>query len=318
MNISDIISEYGAYYLRSGQNTNRVKKLLNQPSVTPGYMTPIRTDDTIYRMAKSSMSSLIQGFQKDWTPKGTASFTPNELKLHKLKIDVDEYPDDLEASWLGFLASNSVSRKEWPFVRWLIESHIIPKAKEEMELYEYGKGVHAEPTEGTPSDAGTNIDGLKTLIQAGVDASSNSMNEVSGIGDLDADTIFDQVEEFVDGISEIYQNVKMNVFLPSEFLRAYLRDKRAQGFYNLTGDSQVDNKIDFTPQQVVGLPSLSGESFMFATPRDNMFYLTKKSANMTTFKIEESKRQVSILADWYEGIGFGINEAVWTTLAPTP
>jgi hypothetical protein len=39
---------------------------------------------------------------------------------------------------------------------------------------------------------------------------------------------------------------------------------------------------------------------------------------MTNFKIEESKRQVFFMSDWYEGIGFGLNEAVWTTMAPTP
>ncbi|MGQ1890635.1 hypothetical protein ACT29H_09355 [Thermophagus sp. OGC60D27] len=317
MTVNDIITEFGAYYLRSGQNANRIKQLLLQPSVTPSYMTPIKTDDTIFQMAKSSISSVVQGFQKAWTPKGETKFTPNKIESFHLKVDVEEYPDDLEATWLGFLASNSVNRKEWPFVKWLIEVHIIPKIKEDMELYEYGLGVHEEPTAGTPNAVGKNLNGLKKLIQVGVDNTQNPMNHVSDIGALDADTIFDQVEAFVDKISDVYQTKKMNVFVPYKFMRAYLRDKRSQGFYNLTGDKQIDNSIDFTPQQVVGLPSLNGETFMFATPKENMFHITKKSANMTNFKIEESKRQVFIMSDWWEGIGFGINDAVWTTLPKT-
>lgn len=317
MEIADIKSEYGAYYENSGQNRNRIRQLLLQPSVTPSYMTPIKTNDTIYKMAQSTLSSVVQGFQKAWTPKGDVEFSPNRLEVFNLKVDLEEYPDDLEATWLGFLASDNVNRKDWPFVRWLIEAHLIPKIKEEMELYEYGLGEHADPTPDTPSDAGTNLNGLKTLIQEGVDASDKPMNHVSGIGELDTATIFDQVEEFVDKISRVYQNKKMNVFLPYEFHRAYLRDKRSQGFYNLSGDQQIDDRIDFTPQKAVGLPSLAGETFMFATPKENMFHLTKKGANMTKFKIEEAKRQVFLMADWWEGIGFGINEAVWTTLDET-
>lgn len=317
MTVNDIITEFGAYYLRSGQNANRIKQLLLQPSVTPSYMTPIKTDDTIYQMAKSSISSVVQGFQKAWTPKGETEFTPNKIEAFHLKVDIEEYPDDLEATWLGFLASNSVNRKEWPFVKLLIEAHIIPKIKEDMELYEYGLGVHEEPTAGTANDVGKNLNGLKKLIQDGVDNTQNPMNYVSDIGALDVDTIFDQVEAFVDKISDVYQTKKMNVFVPYKFMRAYLRDKRSQGFYNLTGDKQIDNSIDFTPQQVVGLPSLNGETFMFATPKENMFHLTKKSSNMTNFKIEEAKRQVFFMSDWWEGIGFGLNSAVWTTLPKT-
>jgi hypothetical protein len=314
MTIKDIITEYGAYYLRSGQNKNRIRQLLLQPAVTPSYMTPIKTNDTIYQMAQSTLTSVVQGFQKGWTPKGAAKITPNKIELFNLKVDLEEYPDDLEATWLGFLASDSINRKDWPFVKWLIEVHLIPKIKEEMELYEYGLGKHADPTQGTASAAGTNLNGIKTLLQAGVNNTKHPMNFIEGIGALETDTVFDQVEAFVDGISDVYQTKAMNVFVPYKHRRAYLRDKRAQGFYNITGDKQIDDKIDFTPQQVVGLPSINGESFMFATPKANMLYLTKKGANMTKFKIEEAKRQIFIMADWYEGLGFGINEAVWTTL----
>ena len=38
---------------------------------------------------------------------------------------------------------------------------------------------------------------------------------------------------------------------------------------------------------------------------------------MTKFDIQESKRTVSILTDWWEGLGFGMNAAVWTNLQKT-
>jgi len=44
--------------------------------------------------------------------------------------------------------------------------------------------------------------------------------------------------------------------------------------------------------------------------------LTKKSENKSNVNIEESKRTVSFMTDWWEGVGFGINEAVWSNLLP--
>jgi hypothetical protein len=320
MDISNIIAEYGAYYLKSGQNTKRVKQLMLQPAVTPGYMTPIKTDETIYQLANSSITSLVQGFQSGWTPKGSVKVIPNEIKLRKIKIDFEDYPDALEATWLGFLASDNVNRKEWPFVKWLIETHIIPKMKEEMELEAYGKGVYSAPTSGTANSASDAIDGLKTIVQAGVDSDGTTagvINHIADVGDLDASTIFDQVESFIDGISNTYKTKKMNLFLPYEMELAYLRDKRSKGFYTISSAQGIHKGVDFTPQQIVGLPSLAGESWMFATPKENMLFCTKKKSNQTNFKIEESKRQVFLMCDWYEGMGFGINDAVWTTLDKT-
>ena len=42
--------------------------------------------------------------------------------------------------------------------------------------------------------------------------------------------------------------------------------------------------------------------------------LKKNENNKSNIKIEEYQRSVSFLADWWEGIGFGINGIVWTNL----
>ena len=41
-------------------------------------------------------------------------------------------------------------------------------------------------------------------------------------------------------------------------------------------------------------------------------FLTKNQ-----FKLGKAKRAVAVRADWSEGLGFGINEAVWTNIRPT-
>jgi len=320
MNVTDIITEYGAYYKDGGQNKKRILSMLSQGLVTPGYCTPIKTDETIYQLGQLTMGNIVQSFQKSWTPKNPAAFKPNELRLYHIKVDTDITPDDIEATWLGFLASKDVKRADWPLIKFLIEhpdQGIIAAINRDMELFEYGKGRYEAPVEGTPGITGKSMNGLIIQLEQGVAA--ETINSID-IGALNAATIFDQVEAFVDGISEIYQNVAMDIHMSPKWHKLYHRDKRAQGFYSFPSEADVNKlsgKVDFTPQQVVALPSLSGTNVMFATPKANMLHLTKKLENKTKLDIQESKRVVNILGDWWEGIGFGIDAAVWTNLTPS-
>lgn len=321
MNVTSIIQEYGAFYEQAGQNKARILGMLTQGLETPKWCTPVKTDDTIFRLGKLTMGDIVQAFQKSWTPKNPAAFTPNELRLYKFKIDEELTPDDIEATWLGFLGSDSVSRKDWPLVKFLIEhpeQGIIAAINRDMEMKEYGNGEATDVTPGTAGVTGKTMNGLIKLLTTGVNADTiNSVN----VAALHKDSIFDQVELFVDGISEIYQNVSMPVFMSPKWAKFYHRDKRVQGFYSFSSEAEIKagitGKIDFMPQFVVPLPSLSGSDVIFSTPKANLIHLTKKGANKTNFKLEEYRRVVSILADWYEGVGFGMDAAVWTNITKT-
>lgn len=317
MDFSEIITAFGAYYLNSGQNMARIRGMLSQGLVTPGICTPVKTDDTVYQMAQLSVNSVVQPFQKGWTPKNAAGMIPNELRLYHLKMDESIWPDDVEDTWAGFLSGPGVDRKDWPLIRFLLEhpdQGYLSKINSDMELLEYGKGVYVAPTPGTAGITGSSMNGLIHQLQSGVDDSTiNSLN----IGALVKETIFDQVEQFVDGIAEIYQHVAMDVCMSPAWAKAYLRDKRTQGFYTIPSAGSLDLGIDFSPQNIKALPSLNGTNVIFATPKVNLIHLTKKSANKTNIKIEEAKREVSLMCDWWEGMGFGMNAAVWTNLQET-
>ena len=314
MDVSEIVTAYGAYYEKSAANKSRIRKLLTQGLETPQHCTPIKTDDTIYRLAQVTLGSIVQSFQIGWTPGNEAAFTPNELRLHHFKVDQEIYPDHISDTWLAFLESDAVSRQEWPLVRYLIEGVYIPMINSDMELLEYGKGVYETPVPGTASVTGKGMNGLIYQLQAGID--DETINHIT-LAPLTASNIFDQVELFVDGISQVYQNQTMSVFMSPQWVRAYQRDRRAQGFYTISSEREIGLKVDFTPQSVVGLPSLSGTDVIFSTPKSNLIHLTKKSANKTKFKIEEYHRLVSFYADWWEGLGFGLNAAIWSNLPKT-
>lgn len=308
---TSIVSEYGAYYIDAGQNKKRLLSLLMQGRELEKYVTPIKSNDTIYRLGNAAFSSLVQPFQKAFTQKGGVALTPNEIRVYNIKIDDEFYPDEIKASWLGFLAANQVDRKDWPLVKWLFEDYYRKQIDRDMELNEYYKGVYVAPVSGVAGANGTSMNGLQKQLQTGVDADTiNSIN----IGDLDADTIFDQVEQFTDEISEVYQGVEMNIFMSRYWYKKYMQDKRAQGFYQKTSDKQIDDGIDFTPQSVKPLASMTGTNDIWCTPKANLLHITPETITKNNFKVEEAKRNVAIMADWWEGLGFGINGAVWTNI----
>lgn len=310
---TDIVTEYGAYYVDAGQNKKRLLSLMRQGRELTNYTTPIRTNDTIYRLGNAAFKSIVQPFQKAFTQKGGVEFTPNEIRVFNLKIDDEFYPDEIKATWLGFLAANQTDRKEWPLVKWLMEVYYMQQIDRDMELNEYYNGSYSAPTAGTAGADKTGMDGIKKQLQSGVDA--GTMNSVSLTGGvLHKDTVFDQVEEFTDKISEVYQGVEMNVFMSRYWYKKYMQDKRAQGFYQKTSDAQIDAGIDFTPQSVVPLACMTGTNDIFCTPKANFLHVTPETITKNKFKVEEAKRVVAVMGDWWEGLGFGINEAVWTNI----
>lgn len=312
--VSEIVQAYGAYYLNSGQNLNNIIKILTQGSVTPTHMTPIKTDNDVYRMASFDIGPIVQPFKKSWTPTDPGEFHPQEIRKRRMKVDLDVWPDDIKSSWLGFLAGQDLSRKDWPLIRFLMENYLIPRIHQDMESMVYYDGVYKAPTGSTAGKPEESMDGLKLLLQKGVD--DGSMKLLS-IGALDKTTVFDQVEAAIDEISEIYQGVEMLVCMAPIYARAYLRDKRAQGFYDIKSAREVNLGIDFSPSSVVPLPSMGTSTDMFITPKSNLIHVTDETMNKETFKVEESKRCVSVMTDWGEGVGFGINEVVWTNKTKT-
>lgn len=311
--VSSIVSEYGSYYENAGQNKARVLRELFQGLITPQYMTQIKTDDTIYKMAKATIGTLVQAFQKGFTPKGGHTFTARPIEMFHLKADDSFYPDDIVGTWLGFLEGMEIpERKAWPIVRYLIEEAYLPQMAQDIELYEIFSGNHVTPAEGVAGTTGESMDGIRKLLLAGL--TDGTMNHIS-LPTPTQDNIFDCVELFVDGISEVYQGVPMNLFMSNTLKKWYLRDKRAQGFYQKTGDNQIDSGIDFTPNSVVGLPSMGSSKIFFATPKSNFIYVTKRTTGMNNFEIQGIERIVKVLTDFWIGVGFGINEVVWVANA---
>jgi len=308
LDASDIASEYGSYYINQGQNLQRIATQLKLKTKTPMIATPVITSDTIWRGATGKMSSVIQAFQKNFTAKGDATFEAQKIPLFNIKVDWEDYPDEIVENWMGFLASISDNeRANWPIIRYILEAYLIPQIQHDLESQCYYFGDHAAPTPGTAGITSAAMDGLRKQLTAGL---SSGINDLSAIGTVNATNIFDKVEEITDKLTEVFRGVPLVLAMSTKNVVRYQRDRR-----NTHGTDTVHDPNKLTPDfydsvKIVGLPSMDGTSDMFLTTQMNLKYI-RRLGSEKPFKVESQKRLVSVMNDWWEGMGFHFNELVW-------
>lgn len=311
MKLQDIISEFGSFYINSGQNMARLVRQLRTPSTTEQLFRSIITDDTEFRMSEPRIGRLLQPFQKSWTPLGEVEFKPVTIKQYPMKMDHEEYPDELEATWLGFLADNDLDRREWPFVRWLVEQELLPQLREDFEKNEIYDGVFSAPSSGSAGAAGTAMDGIKKIINDNINNGRISTIATGTIETVPADFV-DQVEAFVDEVNEKYWGIQMELAMAPQLVKRYQRGYKEKYGTDLDFDRNNASQVDFSTINLKACHSMIGSSKIWMTPRENAIRLSKKSANMDTVRLEAQDRLVKIFTDFYKGIGFAIPEIVFT------
>ena len=322
MTIDALLDEYGRYYIAGGQNATRLVQKAFIAGVTESLFGSIVTDDTSYRMAKTDLGRILQAFQPGWTPLGTVKAVPVVLNQFPMKVDLELTPDQIEASWLGFLADNNLDRAQWPAIRWLVEVHILNQIQEDFELNEVYLGKFVPPTRGQASAAGTAMDGIRTIINRAI---SNSQITPISLGAIPSDPVaFCQyVETFCRSMSVRYKGRPMKVCMNTTLAERYARGRQltygrdanfltAKPLLAGNGDAIVQIPIEFTLHTVVGLVSMGTSSKIWATPDDNRKKLSKKSVNEKMVRVESAKREVAIFTDFYKGVGFPLLEAVFT------
>ena len=307
--LADLKSAFSTYI---GTNQKDILRLLTQPTVSETFMTTVASQDLVYRAAKALIDDLVQGFQKAWTPKGTAKFTPISIVQRRHKIDLAFYPDEIMDSWLGFLGDEATDRKAWPISKYIIEQLILPKVLENRELKLVGRGAYASPVDGTAQAVGLSMDGFLTILTAKKAAGTSLINFIT-LSVLTEANIFDQVELFAKSISEIYINLSMNIYISRAWYAAYHRKRRDLHGQdtNYTGAKDL---IEGTNLILVPLPSMAASNIIFATPKENFIRLMNRNNGASNITVESVDRQIKVFADWYESVGFGIEEAVFASV----
>lgn len=311
--ITRLVEEFGDRYLNNGQNLRSLFRGLMQPGETlnmPG-LRHISTNESVWRCANPIIESMLQAFQIGFTPKGNVDFHPNEIRLQHMKVDMQIVPHEIEESWLGFLNGDADKIEKWPITEYIMRQ-ILDSVAEDKEINVAYNGVAATPTEGTASEASTVMDGFHKKLCDGVLDSQYPIKIIEGMGELNTDTIFSQLEHFVHHLPERYRRVPFHIFVSDDMRLAYLEAKRALGYYTITDDSQISTKLDFCNCFLHALPSMAGTKHIWATIPQNIVHLTKRDLSTAHFDVQKTDRVVKLLIDWWEAIGFICNEMVFT------
>ena len=331
MNIADIIAEYGSYYLGDGnqENRSRLFNKLYQPSETAKLFTEVLTDATKWRGARSFMGQVLQAWQKTFTPTDPLTMKPKTIDLQKVKIDVQECPDELEESWLAFLArldrAGQLDRTQWPFIRWYIEEHLIPRAHEQHEQSEFFWGVYAAPPAGpppAPGAEGQTINGVNKKIED-YKTAGDITPIVTGAPDADDEIFLTQLEDFVkEARAQLpqYANRPMQLIIEySNYLCALRGFRKKYGMHNDFTGTNMDLIID-TNVTIHGSAAMSNDpanpgtksNKFILSHKENRLHLLKLKRNMETIRVEShAPRVVDFYSDWFEAVDFLMPDLVF-------
>jgi hypothetical protein len=311
-------SEFGAYYQPRGQNAERLKKLLmqNDDAFSNQFaLLPLEGDVVEYGMM--SHTRVLQPYKSNWSPTGELSGTPRKFTLRRVKVDVEEIPDALVNTWLGFLTTEggrdpNVDRTTWPFVRWYVERYLIPQAKQD-QYYEAAYGVYAAPANNsTPGNEGTALDGI--FYQLNLDIDNGDITAIStGALETDPELFVDQVEDFAEQIDNRYRGLPLVINMHdthAQLFKQGMLDKYNMN-YAQVGDGNLMSLRKRTNISVrgqfnwlLGPGGLPSSKFM-CTPGDNLFKgvrLGNKEA--APMRVETETRTLRVFNDWHVGYSY--------------
>lgn len=308
---TDIKTQWGDYAQDRGQSESDINEVLREilEDELPDFSV-VHSEDTILQRSNVAYAEVLQAFQTQFTPKGMVTFTPNEIRLHRVKADIVFTPDDLIDTWLDFLGSKQLDRAEWPFVRWIAERYVPQQIAADIVNNMYG-AVRVNPTAGTAGAASASFNGHKKLINDAITAGS-VIPIVTGALSATAATMCSQFEAFVKSLPEPYQHTPKTLRVRKAIETRYKEGKRAlYGVMNQTSD--VNTQImDFEENVVRGTPAMAGANKIICSPRVNSIIAFKGFENINNLEIQAVDRQVKVFTDFHVGLGYNDWRLVWT------
>jgi hypothetical protein len=317
MNIADLITEFGAYYQDGGQSVKDLnKKIMYMAETEKAMFSVIPTNDTILRKANASIGKVLQKFQKAFTAAGAVEFKPRQIELSHIKIDYEEYPSDLEASWIGFLATKGLDAKDAPLISYVINNLIIGQAEEDFELDAIYNGQDSAVTPGTAKLIASGFRGVKDIINGHID-DGDTTPWVGGAVPTDAVEFVDYIERYAKNIPKHIRRICKPIAMEQDKYDLFIAGNGLK--YNQGWNQQSElEKVRNTGMSIVGLASMAGSDKIWTTIEGNAVMGFKKSSNEKVFQIQESKRQVVVMTDFWKGPGFWMPEHIYTNDVELP
>ena len=290
--LGDYIRKYSAQIWR--EITNDIQMEM--------YTTKIMGVTDEYVSTRSEHTELLQPFQKDYTPKGSVAFTPRINKVRQIKLDYKiDCMDDLYKTYLAFMADESqTDRSKWPLVRYIVQNHIIPGIREEIDNFSV-QGVYAAPTPGTPGASLDSVDGFLEIIRQEI-AAANLVPIPTGV--ITPANALDAVETFHDGLPVKYRKLPGDILCSPTIATWYSRSYRDAFGSNNDQMAKGNLMIDGVKKKLVPIDAWEGSQRLEYTPMSNRLTLFDKVDVLSNFDVQKEKREVHLLGDFKRSYGY--------------
>ena len=312
---TELQKEFGKYV--SSERLQILKDLVGTTE-SIRYMSTIVTDKTEVRAMQAAIDSVLQQFVPKWTPKGKSTFTPLTIKNFKCKINVPITPSDIMEDVLGYLYDEGLKPEDMPIVRYIIYQLIIPKLAEERERA-LAVGVFKESSATDDGDEATDaldcMDGYVTQLNALKKAANDKVTWLLDGETLADDTLLEQIDRAVDQVKPLYRNKTMFIHADPDLVLKYSRAYREKYPWLKNQDGEK-MKVDFTNFTFAPLEGMRGTGVFFITPKENFKHLMSRDPQRARIFIQAMNYDVKIFAEWWEGCGFWLAEAIFAYIPP--
>ena len=312
---TELQKEFGKYV--SSERMQIMKDLVGTTESIK-YMSTIVTDKTEVRATQAAITSVLQQFVPKWTPKGKSTFTPLTIKNFKCKINVPITPSDIMEEVLGYLYDENLKPEDMPIVRYIIYQLIIPKLAEEREQA-LAVGVFKETSATEDGDEATDaldcMDGYVTQLKALKTAENDKVTWLLDGETLTGENLLDQIDKAVDQVKPLYRNKTMFIHADPDLVLKYSRAYRAKYPWLKNQDGEKV-KVDFTKFTFAPLEGMRGTGVFFITPKENFKHLMSRDPQRARIFIQVLNYDVKVFAEWWEGCGFWLAEAIFAYIPP--
>ena len=313
---TELQREFGKYV--NNERLEIIKGLLGQTESTQ-YMSTIMTDNTEVRAQQAMIDSVLQQFVPKWSPKGKSKFTPLTIKNYKCKINVPITPSDIMEDILGYLYDENLDPKDMPIVKYILFQLIFPKLDEEREIaLAVGEFKATSVTkDGDPGGkAEESMEGYLTQLIKLKKASDEDVNWLLDGVTLSPENILAEIDKAVDAVAPLYKKKAMFIHADPDLVTMYSRAYRAKYPYTKNEDGEKV-KVDFSRFTFAPLEGMRGKKAFFITPKENFKHLVSKNPQKTKVRMETQNYDVKIFAEWWEGTGFWLKEAIFAYIPQT-
>lgn len=324
IDVLDLREEFGTY-LSQQRNLDIVRQILVGFS-SAKYMTTVLAT-TEWRATEALITSVVQQFTPEWTPKGKSKFRPLVIKNRRHKINFPIKPLEVLDSYLFFLYDEGLAPDQMPITKYIVENMLKPQILKDIELRMSAKGKYVEmpwgdvTANGPATPAEDAVDGYETILVDSkaltgtpTDTFINYFGETINWKTATNQEVLDFINAFVDWINPQYQTEMMPVFCSLDVYKRYKRAYKALwGTGSGTENTQFgSDQIDYSMNTLVPLVGMYKSPILFSTPKQNFIKLRHKNEVPNIINdVQKADYVVKFFGEFWFAVGFAIGEGVF-------